>query len=256
MTPLAQRITRELTLPVKRRTYQGDIVHRMGDVHCFEISDVYQLAFEMAQDVKRFADGPLTTFLPAPKTWIEHNSHGRFGWLLEQDPSDPTLITSRSAMHSIQEGYEYLGDFGREIKIRLGYGPVHPVTEGGYPGWYEADFSPENLIPAFLLLINSPKVIGRRQHAPHRGLEKRLAAALGPQGEFSLHDWTEIKLEVGLPKDMSDEAPGEGRLTGQKALHFCRSHLRVRLGRLEVVRAHWRGDASLGIKQSRYTLTA
>ena len=107
-----------------------------------------------------------------------------------------------------------------------------------------------------LAIINSPKIIGRRQHMPHRGLERALIAKQKAIGKFPLHAWTEIQLKVTPPKDMSSDAPAEDHLTGQKALHFCRAHLRVRMGRLEVVRAHWRGDAALGIKRSRYKVTA
>jgi hypothetical protein len=58
---------------------------------------------------------------------------------------------------------------------------------------------------------------------------------------------------------MLTEADGtvhEAHYTGEKCLHFCRSHLRVRNGRLEQVKAHWRGNPSLGIKQTRYKLVA
>jgi hypothetical protein len=37
-----------------------------------------------------------------------------------------------------------------------------------------------------------------------------------------------------------------------RALHFVRAHLRLRLGRVELVRPHWRGDAQLGIKRPAY----
>lgn len=107
-----------------------------------------------------------------------------------------------------------------------------------------------------LAFINTPKIIGRRQHMPHRGLEKRLTAALKPVGKFPLHAWTEILLQIASPKDVSAEPSIEAHLTGERALHFCRANIRVRLGQLEIVRAHWRGDASLGIKQSRYKVAA
>ena len=65
---------------------------------------------------------------------------------------------------------------------------------------------------------------------------------------------TEIKLEITEPVDASHDPSMEAHYTGDRALHFCRAHLRIRLGKLEIVRSHWRGDASLGIKQSRYRL--
>jgi hypothetical protein len=74
-------------------------------------------------------------------------------------------------------------------------------------------------------------------------------------GTFPLRAWTEIKLEVCPPKWAGDLPENETHFTGTRALHFCRAHARIRLGRLEFVRAHWRGDPALGIKRSRYRLT-
>lgn len=110
-----------------------------------------------------------------------------------------------------------------------------------------------SILIAALAMINTPRIIGRRQYMPHAGLQRRLAAAKGMVGKFPLHAWTEIKLEVRPPEEAGD-AEHQTYLTGEKALHFCRAHLRVRLGKLEYVRSHWRGNPALGIKQSRYTL--
>lgn len=46
MTPLARRITNELTLPLKRRTFndRAGVLREMADIHCFECSDVMPLA--------------------------------------------------------------------------------------------------------------------------------------------------------------------------------------------------------------------
>jgi hypothetical protein len=83
-------------------------------------------------------------------------------------------------------------------------------------------------------------------------LQKKIAAAKRMVGRFPLRAWTEIKLEVTPPK--YDGTEHEAMLTGGKALHFCRAHLRIRLGRVELVSAHWRGDPSLGLKRTRYSL--
>jgi hypothetical protein len=50
------------------------------------------------------------------------------------------------------------------------------------------------------------------------------------------------------------EPASEGHLTGEKCLHFVRTFLRVRMGQLEYVDAHWRGNPALGMKRSRYRL--
>ena len=104
-----------------------------------------------------------------------------------------------------------------------------------------------------MILINSPHIIGRRQHMPHAGLERQLTRGLAG-GKFPLHAWTEIKLQVAKPVEIDDGEPHEAHLTGRRALHFVRKHIRIRLGQLEYVSAHWRGDPSIGIKRSRYTV--
>lgn len=247
MTPLALRIVKELTLPVKRRTFddRAGLMKRMDDVHCFECTEVHDLALELwGAFVRGGADGD-RVFLPAPKTWIEIKTPigRRMGFLLEE-----------------RRG-------GSEATVRCSF-EQGSVDEIGWIGlrdraWTPAQMSLEKstadvtgLLYALLAIINTPRIIGRRQHMPHRGLERRLTRAMGVQGKFPLNAWTEIKLQVSPPKDMSGDASTEAHLTGQKALHFCRSHIRIRLGRLEVVRSHWRGDASLGIKRSRYKLAA
>ena len=112
------------------------------------------------------------------------------------------------------------------------------------------------IVYTVLALINTPRIIGQRQHMPHERTEREKLKQLGLVGKFPLRAWTEIVLKVALPDDRSGEPSKEAHLTGQKCLHFCRTHLRVRLGQLEYVEGHWRGDPALGIKQSRYRVEA
>ncbi|QPF81665.1 hypothetical protein IC762_17725 [Bradyrhizobium genosp. L] len=109
------------------------------------------------------------------------------------------------------------------------------------------------LLVPLLAMINTPRIIGRCQHMPHAGLARDLRKRFGA-GRFPLRAWTEIQLKVTPPEQGEGEA--EAHLTGARALHFCRAHLRVRLGRLELVSSHWRGDPALGIKQSKYRLVS
>jgi hypothetical protein len=106
---------------------------------------------------------------------------------------------------------------------------------------------------AMLALINSPRVIGRRGHYPHGRAEREALKKLGLVGKFPLRAWTEILLRVTInPEDRSGEKPKEMHLTGDRCLHYCRTFVRVRLGALEYVEGHWRGNPALGMKQSRY----
>lgn len=90
---------------------------------------------------------------------------------------------------------------------------------------------------------------------PHRKVERELTKAFG-LGKFPLRAWTELRLTVAKPAEIDDGESHEAHLTGRRALHFCRKHIRIRNGKLEYVSAHWRGDPALGIKQTRYKLRA
>lgn len=109
------------------------------------------------------------------------------------------------------------------------------------------------LIYSFLAMVNSPSVVGRKVNRAHAGLQRQLSKLQGAPHGGELRPWTEIILDVTTPTNsLGDQGLGAERLTGKKALHFCRSHLRIQNGRLVRVRGHFRGDASLGIVQSRY----
>jgi hypothetical protein len=108
------------------------------------------------------------------------------------------------------------------------------------------------LLYGALALINTPRIIGRRQHMPHERVEREKLKALKLVGKFPLRVWTEIILKVAPPDDRTGEPATEGHLTGEKCLHFVRTFLRVRMGQLEYVESHWRGNPALGMKRSRY----
>lgn len=246
MTPLAYQIAKELTLPLKHRDFNDNagLLARMGDIHCFEISDALPLTEELAQHISRGKIDERTSFLPAPKTWIE--CHPRkdswFAWFLEEVPGDPSIATVCTVLNS--PDVEMFGSVANG-RIRLGATKQEAYVDE-IAGVESAD-----LLLASIAVINTPRVIGRQTHAPNRWLERRLLSLRGIIGKFPLHAWTEIQLKITEPADTASGVE-EVHYTGEKALHFCRSHLRVRFGRVEIVRSHWRGDASLGIKQSRY----
>ncbi len=269
MTPLAAKIAKDHTLPINLRLMDDrhDLLSDFWDVHCFEMSEVWWSVKDIAQqehDRSIGADGrykplvilPETTFLPAPKTWIEwtgDNPKDRQGVLLSE--AGPlalcTLVLFFPAENVFRTQYQtaiVIRDFdeGTAGEMRIS------KDERGLNREHQINLLYD--IHAALAFINTPKIIGRIQHTPHRGLEKKLGASLGMQERFHLHDWTEIKLKITPLDETSDDTHNGEHLTGKRALHFCRSHLRIRLGRLERVRAHWRGDASLGIKQSKYRI--
>jgi hypothetical protein len=102
-------------------------------------------------------------------------------------------------------------------------------------------------------LINTPGLVGLRQHDPHRGLARKLYAARS--GSYPLRGWSEIVLKHQTR--IADETEHHTGATYHKCLHFVRSHLRhYRDGKVTVIPAHWRGDPALGIKRTRYLVAA
>lgn len=118
-----------------------------------------------------------------------------------------------------------------------------------HPMPYQQDF----IHYAMLALINSPGIIGQRGHYPFGYAERQILKKAKLIGNFPLRAWTEILLQVTPnPENRSNSASKEMHLTGERCLHYCRTYLRVRLGLLEYVEGHWRGNPALGIRQSRY----
>lgn len=235
MTPLAHAIAKQIVTPKKRRKpiYLPDVKSYalpsdlMADIHCFECSEVVELAYELADSGKVpevMEDG---AFLPAPRTWIEHKEPDgkKVGWLLTEDPLEFKVVMELDHVFCVHN-----------VDLTCENEESHAMT---------------GLLLAMLALINTPRIIGRQSFMPHRGLERDLTRHFAV-GRFPLHAWTELRLNVAKPIEIDDGEPHEAHLTGRRALHFCRAHLRVRLGQIEFVTSHWRGDAAIGIKQTKY----
>jgi hypothetical protein len=268
VTPLAYKLAKQLVLPVKRRepfwaANFPNLRRALTDIHCFEVSAAIPMIEELASSTSSMSEDQCDAFfgrmcfLPAPKTWLEWRHPGvgqRIALLLTERKDDWADV-------------EIFFD-GSEIRT-AGYAGKISLNDSTWscPGVdvatpKEWEILPGKAINGFLaaahyilVLINTPRIIGRRQHMPHRGIERDLTAKMG-RGKFPLHAWTEIELKIAKPTEIDDGEPHEAHLTGRRALHFCRAHLRIRLGRLEYVTSHWRGDPALGIKQSRYKLAS
>jgi hypothetical protein len=275
MTPLAAAIMRQKCLPLRKRQIvdQCGLLPLMADIHCFDCTEVSPLAREMNPEVA--ADkAPHLGFLPAPRTWIEENIKGtRLGYLLidrgafaevfcvamrlgGRIATLPAAIRLPMMAHGGVIGRSDCGNLAFNLhslatKVPAGLCAEEYAQSVEGARWCLMESS-ARVLTCFLTLINSPKVIGRRAHKPNHALERKMATAFGLQGKFPLRAWTELKLDVTKPPEIDDGEPHEDHLTGKRALHFVRKFIRIRRGQLEYVSAHWRGDASIGIKQTRY----
>jgi hypothetical protein len=269
MTPLAHKIVSELTLPLNKRTFRdsGSVLRDMGDIHCFECSDIQELAASFGRELTK-ADEPSIKlqFLPAERTWIEFKrQEGRFGlWCSKANHKNKEIIAIKICCADASGGFGSFPFFfaidtenwsGKEFSEIVMVNPNSTINH------MELNKTKSNIngmirdALGYIACINTPKVIGRKQHMPHRGLERALLQQQKIIGKYPLNAWHEIKLEVTPTMDCSHLPGYEARLTGRKALHFCRAHLRIKRGKLEIVKQHWRGDPALGIKQARYRVT-
>lgn len=262
MTPLARLLTKDVILnrassPDTRKTIR-DLLY---DVHCFDVTEIRDLAETLAKTWDDRRDqitsiGHLL-FLPAPNTWIEMKTgvgEDRIGYKLCNEQNETGLVHCTAV--SLENGTSAIFPIGW-IDFRS-----HKTIVQSYRSMNQSEF--ENLhdnmvrntrfLYAVLSMINTPKIIGRRQIMPRSSFERKVITKLG-RGQFPLHAFTEIRLMVTKPIEIDDGETHEAYLTGRRALHFCRAHIRIRLGRLEYVSAHWRGDPAIGIKQSRYVVT-
>lgn len=265
MSPLAQMIV-NADLASRKGTAMAEL--QTSDCHCFEVSEVLDLISDLVGNFDWKGRDDQRIFLPSPYTWIEHRTkNGRMGALLYGNPGgrikvnnlanylDDPYIARLATFNSDEDALLFATHL-----LFIGKSDAGSFTVGQYPSKSDEDpgfDDPEliargRLLAASLSLINTPRIIGRRQHMPHAGLQKKIAAAKRMVGKFPLRAWTEIKLEVSPPKH--DGVEHEALLTGGKALHFCRAHLRIRFGKVELVSAHWRGDPSIGIKRTRYAV--
>lgn len=262
MTPLAAFLAKQIiSRPKHRETFWREestvkqLEYSLSDIHCFEVSECVDVMLDLvtkflydrdAYKVEElFAD---YGFLPAPKTWIEWRDRGvRLAVLFEQEGD---FLAKATFYHenAVKPG----GFISLRSQIQQG-----PDGKPRTPAWLIPDDQIVDLAWPFvsyaqvmLTLLNSPHIIGRRSHNPNKVLARKLMKQSA--GSFPLRAWTELLLQVNKPPDIDDGEPHESQLTGQRAFHFVRKHIRIKLGRLEFVSSHWRGDIALGVKQTRY----
>ena len=269
--------------PVRRQWPQGLLRH-ICEAHCFETTAVLDLARSLTlmgdpgersvltvdghdlpamgkKDEENFNTiAAQKTFLPAPVTWIEFQEQGlpRDGFLLvddlyhdpEGDDGERQWIT---VLRCDEDGCNLAFSFpkGGEPQQAVMH-PLKPADEASMSGIRAVHlYLFATIVISNLAIINTPRIVGRTTHLPHRGLQKRLGQTYRLPGRYPLQAWHEVLLQVRVPCERGPE-DAEGTLTGTRALHFCRSYLRIRRGQLEVVNWHWRGNPALGIRQTRY----
>jgi hypothetical protein len=264
MTPLYQAMMRDALVPVRSRrfTYEGCLqgpVPHLDEIRVFEVSAVMDLADRAWPQMARagLAD-ERTAFLPHPNTWLEavvHDIHtgrpsGNFAFHLVAADGAHEAVLFRYVMRPVERRI-----FGQLAECQL---PLRGAPAVGRPilwpnvepdaALFEQGLA--SMVYALLAMINSPRALARREHAPHKGLERDLRRT----GKPGMRPWTEILLELPGGRRIERDpcaAPGASA-SSAKAEHWVRMHPRFKLGRLEWVTAHKRGDPALGTVQATY----
>ena len=79
----------------------------------------------------------------------------------------------------------------------------------------------------------------------------RLNRSREKSGKPKLYEHSLIRLDLGAPGGKAGFGTGESK--GRKH-HFCRAFLR--LGQMELVRPHWRGNSTIGVSRPHFRVTA
>ena len=279
MTPFARMILRDYADNNVGIPYDNDggtsnkkhlktLINGIVNAKCFDCSDVKELSATLVKKMSvlheingkmEFCLGPTdTSFLPSEKMWIESEiSKGSWWGVMLICPDG---IGTAYGLCVLKNEYCTSTIIG-EIYLHLNNG--HPIIN--FPNVVEPFgnlkevksilYTFAGYIYPLLAIINSPSVIGRQEFPAHKGFEKSLRHSnVIPPGAH-LRPWTKITLDVTPPSGEHGEHGG-ARLTGAKALHYCRTHIRIKNGKLERVRGHWRGDAALGVVRSDYKVKA
>lgn len=260
MTPLAMRVANELILPLRRRSFYDpcNMLKRITEAHCFECTAIFPMMCEMfdvgGKDHITAESMASDMFMPAPVTWLEWKlpeANDRFGLMLVQGGDDERVISRIIACNA--EGFYSAAVIDSDRR----------AFDNRYDGLPDAadylDFNVgatrEMSCVALIMLaiINQQQIIDRHRRQVHAGLRRNLHRALG---RYPLLAWEEIKLRVGPPRDASAKASGARVSTEDMPLHFVRAHRRKTLVLRDVVKAHWRGNPALGMKQTRYRMVA
>lgn len=248
-SPLAARILKQLTLPRARRTFddRADMLNTLSGAHFFECSEIIGLANDLFHKfINENSQIPITAVLPAERTWIEWLvGDGRCGFLLEASDLRVGKWSYAARLYAdFASGPGSTFDFSDPMNMRCG--PCgYDVKDEDYLVFVA---SLKHFVPAIFCIINTPKICKRVLRTSNKNLQRRL-----PPGKWPLLGWQEIK--INIDRKLLAETGVDQALTGRKALHFVRTFFRIQNARLVMVRPHWRGDASLGIVNSRYRVT-
>jgi len=282
VTPLAHKIARMLAnarvRTVVEQQGQGGtptLKKWLYGAHFFEVTNCLETAYAMTDQLREMESDEVEDimaeriFLPSPQCWIELAFHNtRYAYYLEQSSEDGLVIARVIGLRSLSADADLkhhelhvvpLGTFSQYTAGKVNFTVLDdPLKFENLSGNDNDELFDEIMLTSlkvFLYLINNPVIAGRTTHPPHKGLIKEIRNTWGGSG-FPLHGWTEVKIDVTKTAPIGTKEEVDGTSTGRRPLHFVRKFMRIRRGQTEYVKAHYRGDPSIGIKQTRYNAVA
>lgn len=248
MTPLAQRYFGQLLLRKADRPEDPyALLRHHEDLHCFDISAIAEPIWESLKGrsvAETICALPGPFFLPAPATWLECRWGGERSAVLIEDCEEGWVVSYYHGVGGMPVAILRPPEQAdQQWDIRISQTPL-----------WEADTVKKMTMCANAIfaidVINTPSLIRLVAHDPHRGFERRFKQV---PGSYPLHGWHEVTINP----DAVREVTGPTGLCGRKCLHFVRKHRRRLPGGNEtLVAAHWRGDPSVGMMRTRYTVAA
>lgn len=256
MTPLAHKIIRDsFSGPgasefIDRAKLMSEF---RREFHPFEVTQVLPLMRSFASTMMADALPSIEwSFLPAERTWIEWEADGvRLGAMMIRDGGSATVVMACDkplcseplGILPLRDDLErFAADPARTIELHKDWCGTHGDRTTVYVVF---------ALYAALLIINSPKVIGRTLERPHRGLVRQVSRRAVYQPFFPLQAYTEIQLRAETI-DETAAADVTSTLTGRLCEHWVRAHQQRYRGIWQIVRDYWRGDPALGTRHSRY----
>lgn len=270
--------------------HQNTLTRRIGNAQRYVLSPlVIETINQLAEDPEAIERSREHLFWPAELTWVEW--HGETSWY----PGNARLGMLFGGVRPQNTPDEPEIRFGELIfwltpsplldqrDMVMPRSPLytHCDLPGAFPESTEYDIEADNIDPkyltpilelgqeritpgtlmkddldlrqmgawvgAMLALINTPRlsqVVKHEHKAQNKNREKQKKPPLLSWGEVVL---TVDRGEIGLGEQIVQ--------TGQRALHHVRAFLRIRFGKVELVKPHWRGNREVGVRKTRHVVT-
>jgi hypothetical protein len=249
MTPFYLRCVEALL--AKDQVKAARIIHALFAARVFQITEVQGIVDGLCEKIKQgWQRLEATERLPFPSIFIEHtNGHklpegglfwdGGDGIYCALFVNDQGVIRAKQE-YRIQQGQDGMdatallyAERGAELCPHQHQDSIMDAAMG-FVAWQQASIS----------VINSPRIIEAEQIKPSFTVSRKLKA-LGVKSAPA------SKIILKVHRSKADGGDGQA-MTGQRALHMCRQHLRIcASGKLTWVREHWRGDAGNGVMPDR-----